>query len=461
MTVFRFGKKIASRADVIWCYRTLLGRDPESEALIQSLAKSKSLHEFIETFITSGECREKGTETLTSDDVTWCYRTLLGREPESEAAIQSHSKSGSLRKLVEAFINSQEFCENDRKPLTREDVIWAYRTLLRRDPESEAAIATHLRARNLRGLVDAIARTREFFALTEAAGTASSRDDVPGSLIPPTENANLAMAEYRAGVSVVRSTPALMTLETSSRCNLRCVMCPQSINAVDRPRHLDEEVVIKLERFIRQTTQLQLHGIGEPLASPSFWKSLKLVPDACDKDISINTNLTVLDDKRLDELLASPVKLVNVSLDAACPETYRKIRGFSFDEVIGNIRRLVAGRRAVGKSTPHLWLNMTLMRSNIEEVLEFIELAASLDADAVCLWHLNRMPDPEMERWILERDGWSFDYSKEGLWNFPELSNEYIRKAVALARERGVRLNLDHNKVLYFDEGEKQVDRDS
>jgi MoaA/NifB/PqqE/SkfB family radical SAM enzyme len=192
------------------------------------------------------------------------------------------------------------------------------------------------------------------------------------------------------------------------------------------------------------------------LASPAFWASLKFIPPEC--DASINTNLTVLDDRRLANLLDSTVKVVNVSLDAARPETYRKIRGYSFEEVVGNIRRLVAGRQARGKQTPHLYMNMTLMRSNIEEVLEFIELAASLGADAICFWHLNRWPDAEMDRYVVERGNWVFDYRKEGLWNFSKLSNQYLCKAVALARERGVRLILDQNKVVYFDEGGKPGD---
>jgi len=104
-----------------------------------------------------------------------------------------------------------------------------------------------------------------------------------------------------------------------------------------------------------------------------------------------------------------------------------------------------------------LYMNMTLMRSNIEEVLEFIDLAADLGADFVCLWHLNRWPEQEMRRYIVERDGWVFDYQNEGLWNFPALSNGYLRKAEALAGKRGVGLHLDHNKQMYFDEQEANL----
>lgn len=340
-------------------------------------------------------------KTVSREDVIWCYRSLLGREPESEASILANSKSRSIKDLVETFVHSEEFSSR----------ITGVSGISRKDLSGEC-------------------------------------QHEPFGLIAPQHNQKLGMAEFEAGVLQVNSTPTLLTLETSSRCNLRCVMCPQAINAVERPKHMDEFLMKGLERFIRQSGSVQLHGIGEPLASPAFWDSLQFIPQGCES--SINTNFTVLDDRRLKSLMDAPLKFINVSLDAARAQTYQKIRGFSFEEVIGNIRRFVELRRERGQDSPLLYLNMTLMRSNIEEVLEFINMAADLGADSIYFWHLNRWSDLEMQRYRVERDGWLFDYKGEGLWNFPELSNDYLQKAEALARVRGIPLCLDQNKQVYF-----------
>lgn len=267
--------------------------------------------------------------------------------------------------------------------------------------------------------------------------------------LSPAQNEALAMREFREGKSQVSSTPRTLTLETTSRCNLRCVMCPHSIDEVVRPKHLDDASISGLSDFIRQARHIQLHGIGEPLISPAFWAMLHLVPKDCDS--SINTNLTVLDDQRLNQLLSSNLSLVNVSLDAATPLTYERIRGFSFETVIENIRRLVNARHARGQSLPRLYLNMTLMRSNVEEIADFVQLASDLGADCVCLWHLNQWPEAAMQRYRTEKTGWTFDYKREGLWNYPELSNRYIRNAVECANRLGIRLYLDENKPVYFE----------
>jgi sulfatase maturation enzyme AslB (radical SAM superfamily) len=346
---------------------------------------------------------------------------------------------------------------NIGQAVTREEVIWCYQTLLGREPESEDAILPHLESGSFKSLVRSFVSTSEYAARTAALSKIQlyerPEEELPEPeehvLISPEHNEALAKAEFNAGVHEVRSTPSMLTLETSSRCNLRCVMCPQAINVVKRPKHMESEMIVSLERFIRQSNNVQLHGIGEPLASPAFWDSLKFIPESCDS--SINTNLTVLDDRRLKNLVASQLRAINVSLDAARPETYQKIRGFSFEEVTNNIRRFVDARRESGKKFPLLFMNMTLMRSNIEEVLEFIDMAADMGADSIYFWHLNHWPDEEMAPYVLEREGWTFDYKKEGLWNFPELSNEYLRKAEIRARERGINLRLDQNKTVYFD----------
>ena len=118
---------------------------------------------------------------VTIDDVAWCYRTLLGREPESVAAAETHaSEVNDLRSLFLRFITSHEYVSKKkvppalvegkeilspsqassssritvlprngivdmvREPVTREAVEWAYRLILGRPPESDAAVSYHL-----------------------------------------------------------------------------------------------------------------------------------------------------------------------------------------------------------------------------------------------------------------------------------------------------------------------------
>jgi hypothetical protein len=312
----------------------------------------------------------------------------------------------------------------------------------------------------------------EASAKTEADGDVSSRfdridrklgeigrqltrpdaDQMPTALVPPETNEALAKAEFAAGVTTVRSTPVMLSLESTSACNLRCVMCPHAYGEVHRPKHLDDGLATKLKHFLKRASSVQLHGIGEPMNSPAFWRLLADLPPPQICSSSVNTNFTVMDDGRLKNLLDSNLHLINVSLDAGTEATYQKIRGFSFDVVVGNIERLLESRRARGQAFPLVYMNMTLMRSNIEEIGDFIRLAERLGVDRVVLGHMNRLRDEAMAHYVIKKDGWTFDYAQEGLWNYPTLSNRCIRDAVQLAEEAGIPVILDRNKDVYFDE---------
>jgi Tfp pilus assembly protein PilF len=247
---------------------------------------------------------------------------------------------------------------------------------------------------------------------------------------------------------VLAQGPQALTLESSSVCNLRCVMCPQGRGLVHRPRHFPAALVDKLASYLPGVTFVQLHGIGEPLHSPAFWRFLDTLTTPEGAHIEVNSNMTVLTDDQIGKLLGSRLSLINVSLDAATPETYARIRGYDLNKVISNIRRFMSRRKAEGYAKPALFLNMTLMRENIEELEGFVELGHNLGVDGLQLWHMNAGEDYRLTK----KDGWTFDYQQQRLSNYPRLSNEKIRAALARAERLGTTFKLNPSKTLFFEE---------
>jgi MoaA/NifB/PqqE/SkfB family radical SAM enzyme len=203
--------------------------------------------------------------------------------------------------------------------------------------------------------------------------------------------------------------PFNLTIETSSACNLRCVMCPQSIDAVNRPKKMPVELMNKLIPCIHKSKILALHGIGEPLLSSSFWKLLKEIPEGCDS--IVNTNLTVLTDEMVDSLLSSKLTSINVSVDSPYPDDYFKIRGFQLDIILDNMKKLVGHNIKI-------YANMTLMCYTIDSMIDFMDLMiGEIGCDGVFVWPLNRW-GPELSlKYNREVRGLDFNYEKQGLWN--------------------------------------------
>lgn len=46
---------------------------------------------------------------VTVDDVIWCYQNLLGRDPESDAVVRAHQNHNDFRSLVQGFVASPEY----------------------------------------------------------------------------------------------------------------------------------------------------------------------------------------------------------------------------------------------------------------------------------------------------------------------------------------------------------------
>jgi hypothetical protein len=96
------------------------------------------------------------------EDVWYGYRLLLGREPESDYVYADHVGSRHICEFVKGLADSLEFDSLAASPArltcTREDVTYAYRLLLHRDPEDESIYREHVGKTDTRDLTLAIWR---------------------------------------------------------------------------------------------------------------------------------------------------------------------------------------------------------------------------------------------------------------------------------------------------------------
>ena len=291
-----------------------------------------------------------------------------------------------------------------------------------------------------------------------------SRDTVKISdAVINSELAKSQEIELNRPESIVSYFPKDLSIETTTECNLHCVMCTRAIGAIPDRKHLPTEQLDQLVPYLRHAEFIQLHGTGEPLLSPSFWRALELIgKDSREtKCVSINTNGLLLNKDNIERLIDSPLHNINVSLDAATPDTYRKIRGADFSSVLNNIRKFVRIRDQLGAKAPLLYLNMTLMRANIEELPLFIELVSQLKGDRAYFWHMSDALGQENVSWRVERDGWTFDYQEQLLSKYPALANRMVRLALNRASELGVSVETGVRNQLWLPEAPETTQLDN
>jgi MoaA/NifB/PqqE/SkfB family radical SAM enzyme len=218
-------------------------------------------------------------------------------------------------------------------------------------------------------------------------------------------------------------------------------MCHHGNGAMPTRAHLDTAVIAKLSNFVAHAKWIELYGVGEPLLSPSFWKTLELLPPGHGIHTTINSNGTLLTEEGIDRLLNSPLAQISISIDAASADTYQKIRGADFHLVTRNIRELVRRRNLGISRRLTILLNMTLMRENIEELPAFVDLAADLGVDGIVFWQMRAFD--QANGWQTTRQGWRFVYEAQLLQHYPELANRMIQTALRRAHEKNVPVQYD------------------
>ncbi len=131
-------------------------------------------------------------------------------------------------------------------------------------------------------------------------------------------------------------------LELTSKCNLRCGMCPLPV--LRRPyEDMDWPLVERSEREIHGLgLRLKwLHEMGEPLLYSRIDDAIRLFPEA-----SLSTNGLLLTEEMGARLLASPLKRLRICLDSVNPQVYPQLRtGGDFDKLVELTRKFLKQAR--------------------------------------------------------------------------------------------------------------------
>ncbi|OGW47897.1 MAG: hypothetical protein A2Y66_00730 [Nitrospirae bacterium RBG_13_41_22] len=148
--------------------------------------------------------------------------------------------------------------------------------------------------------------------------------------------------------------PFQVLMETTSACNLRCVMCARE-SAFKSGRFkiglMKRELAIKIIDEIADEapdTRLWLCFFGEPLMSNDlFWRIAYAKEKGIHKTI-INSNGNLIISSNADKLIDAGLDEVYIGIDAATPETYSQIRvRGNYEKLVQNILYLV--KKSKGK----------------------------------------------------------------------------------------------------------------
>ncbi len=171
--------------------------------------------------------------------------------------------------------------------------------------------------------------------------------------------------------------PQIIHIENTSACGAKCVMCPRE--QLTRPFGVMDFELFK--RLIDECSQkwqvreLHLHGFGEALLEKSFARKVAYAKSKGIKDTYVVTTGAPMKEEVSRELVLAGLDRVKFSFYGATKQTYEKVHvNLNFDEVVGNIRQLLAVRKALGRRNPAVTLQFLPQPDNGYETEEFVAL---------------------------------------------------------------------------------------
>ena len=226
--------------------------------------------------------------------------------------------------------------------------------------------------------------------------------------------------------------PKNLYLETTNRCNLRCRGCILYDGRREPERDISLRDFYLITDQLTDLERVTLHGVGEPLLNPDLPEMIRHLKKRKVYTL-FNSNGILLDKKRQHDLIRAGLDELRISLDAASPEGYKRIRNSNqFDRIVENLRSLKSLQRAQSLVKPRLSLWFLGTKENITEIPAFINFAAEIQIREVYLQRLV---------YFLDDGGFGVAQSELSLQDSDEESRDLILKSQELAASRGIQFN--------------------
>jgi len=209
--------------------------------------------------------------------------------------------------------------------------------------------------------------------------------------------------------------PLFLRVVPTTACNLRCPMCYQ---LDDPPPALPADLAESLDPWLRSAHELLVLG-GEPFVAKECLHWIEsIVPEAYPAlGLAAITNGYAISSAALALLAERRWHWILVSIDAASPAVYRRVRGGDYHVLLEGLDRL-AELRAAAATPFELRFGFTLQNDNLDDAIPFLDLCADFDAVPQFTtvfgdWH-DQTPRSAAERWqfvaaleALDKELWS------------------------------------------------------
>lgn len=164
--------------------------------------------------------------------------------------------------------------------------------------------------------------------------------------------------------------PRYVEVETVNACNARCPMCTIEDWTRDSPTmkaDLFKRISDDLIAHAGELKRVSLYRDGEPLLDKKLPERVAILKDGGIKQISISSNVGLLNEKMAKALLEARLDVIIMSIDSLQKAVFESIRvRLNFEDVLANALRFIELRNKIRPET-QIWMRMIRQDSNYQE----------------------------------------------------------------------------------------------
>ncbi len=178
-------------------------------------------------------------------------------------------------------------------------------------------------------------------------------------------------------LEVVTEHPLQIDFELNSTCNLKCPMCPLSVEVNSEknsnlfPFELFKEIISAGVK--KGLSAIKLNYLNEPLLRADLEEFITYAKEAGILDIYLSTNGLLLSKARIHSLIEAGLSRIQISIDAYSEEVYDKIRpGSNYQKVVDNVINFIEIRNNLNLELPIVRVNFVKTELNEHQLDDFV-----------------------------------------------------------------------------------------
>ena len=167
----------------------------------------------------------------------------------------------------------------------------------------------------------------------------------------------------------VNNFQPLVQIETTNHCNANCITCPHDKLTREKTT-MDFDLFRNIidQCINEEIGKVELSYLGEPLLDKDIFRKISYASQN-DIDTFLISNFSLLSLNKIDKLLDSGLKRINVSIDGFDKRSFENVRkGLDYNTVVNNLENLIKRKNELNRQFPIIKLNFVAIDYEREKV---------------------------------------------------------------------------------------------